>query len=142
MGPVRILVVDDFEAWRRTIVSIVADDPELQVIHEASDGVEAVQMCQELQPDLVVLDIGLPKLSGLEAARRIREVSPDSKILFLSVIPSQYVMREALRIGAAGYITKADALRDLLPAVRAAVADREFLSFTILPEPQSDLPEE
>ena len=99
-------------------------------------------MCQELQPDLVVLDVGLPKLSGLEAARQIRIVSPDSKILFLSVIPSQYVMREALRIGAAGYITKEDALRDLLPAVRAAVADREFLSFTILPEPQSDLPEE
>ena len=142
MAPVRILVVDDFEAWRRSIVSIIADDPELQVIHEASDGLEAVQMCQELQPDLVLLDVGLPKLSGLEAARRIREVSPDSKILFLSVIPSQYVMREALRIGAAGYITKEDALRDLLPAVRAAVADREFLSFTILPEPQSDLPEE
>src|SRR2546427_2332274 len=88
LGPVRILVVDDFEAWRRSIVSIIADDPELQVIHEASDGVEAVQMCQELQPDLVVLDVGLPKLSGLEAARQIRIVSPDSKILFLSVIPS------------------------------------------------------
>ena len=142
MGPVRILVVDDFEAWRRSIVSIIADDPELQVIHEASDGLEAVQMCQELQPDLVVLDVGLPKLSGLEAARRIRIVSPDSKILFLSAIASQEVMCEALRIGAAGYITKADALRDLLPAVRAAVADREFLSFTILPEPQTDLPEE
>ena len=142
MGPVRILVVDDFEPWRRSIVSIIEEDPELQVIHEASDGLEAVQMCQELQPDLVVLDVGLPKLNGLEVARQIREVSPDSKILFLSVIPSQDVMREALRIGAAGYITKADALRDLLPAVRAAVADQEFLSFTILPEPQTDLPEE
>jgi DNA-binding NarL/FixJ family response regulator len=142
LSPVRILVVDDFEAWRRSIVSIISDDPELQVIHEASDGLEAVHMCQELQPDLVVLDVGLPKLSGFEAARRIREVSPDSKILFLSVIPSQYVMREALRIGAAGYITKADALRDLLPAVRAAVADQEFLGFTVLPESQTDLPEE
>jgi DNA-binding NarL/FixJ family response regulator len=69
-------------------------------------------------------------------------VSPDSKILFLSVIASEYVMREALRIGAAGYITKADALRDLLPAVRAAMADQEFVSFTILPEPQTNLPEE
>ena len=142
MGPVRILVVDGFEAWRRSIVSIIGEDPELQVVHEASDGLEAVQMCQELQPDLVVLDVGLPKLSGFEAARRIREVSPDSKILFLSVIASQYVMREALRIGAAGYITKADVLRDLLPAVRAAVTDQEFVSFTILPEPQTDLPEE
>jgi DNA-binding NarL/FixJ family response regulator len=138
LAPVRILVVDDFEAWRRSIVSIITDDPELQVIHEASDGLEAVHMCQELQPDLVVL----PKLSGLEAARRIREVSPDSKILFLSVIPSQDVIREALRIGAAGYVAKADALRDLLPAVRDAMADREFLSLSILPEPQTDLPEE
>jgi DNA-binding NarL/FixJ family response regulator len=142
LGAVRILVVDDFEAWRRSIVSIISDDPELQVIHEASDGLEAVHMCQELQPDLVVLDVGLPKLSGLEAARRIRIVSPDSKILFLSVIASQYITREALRIGAAGYITKADALRDLLPAVRAALADQEFLRFTILPETQTDLPEE
>ena len=141
MGPVRILVVDDFEPWRRSIISIIEADPELQVIHEASDGVEAVQMGQELQPDLVVLDVGLPKLCGLEAARRIRVVSPDSKILFLSVNPSQDVMREALRIGA-GFIAKADVLHDLLPAVRAAVADQEFLRFTILPEAQTDLPEE
>jgi DNA-binding NarL/FixJ family response regulator len=142
LGPVRILVVDDFEPWRRSIVSIIEEDPELQVVHEASDGLEAVQMCQELQPDLVVLDVGLPKLCGLEVARRIRVDSPNSKILFLSAIPSQDVMREALRIGAAGYIAKADALRDLLPAVRAAVADQEFFRFTILPEAQTDLPEE
>ena len=142
MGLVRILVVDDFEPWRRSIVSILEEDPELQVIHEASDGLEAVQMCQELQPDLVVLDVGLPKLSGLEVARQIRVLSPDSKILFLSVIPSQDVIREALRIGAVGYIAKADALRNLLPAVRAALADQEFLRFTILPEAQTDLPEE
>jgi DNA-binding NarL/FixJ family response regulator len=142
LGLVRILVVDDFEPWRRSIVSILEEDPELQVIHEASDGLEAVQMCQELQPDLVVLDVGLPKLSGLEVARQIRVLSPDSKILFLSVIPSQDVIREALRIGAVGYIAKADALRNLLPAVRAALADQEFLRFTILPEAQTDLPEE
>jgi DNA-binding NarL/FixJ family response regulator len=142
LGPVRILVVDDFEPWRRTIVSIIEEDPELQVIHEASDGLEAVQMCQELQPDLVVLDVGLPKLSGLEVARQIRVLSPGSKILFLSVIPSQDVMCEALRIGAAGYIAKADALRDLLPAVRAAVANQEFLRFTILPEAPTDSPAE
>src|SRR5260370_13049791 len=78
LGLVRILVVDDFEPWRRSIVSIIEEDAELQVIHEASDGLEAVQMCQDLRPDLVVLDVGLPKLNGLEAARRIRDVSPDS----------------------------------------------------------------
>ena len=75
MALVRILVVDDFEPWRRSIVSIIADDPELQVIHEASDGLEAVQMCQELQPDLVVLDLGLPKVDGLTLLRHWREAS-------------------------------------------------------------------
>lgn len=142
MEPVRIVVVDDFEPWRRCIVSIIEEDPELQVIHEVSDGAEAVRMCQELQPDLVVLDVGLPKLSGLEVARQIRLLSPSSKILFLSVISSQDVIRAALRIGAAGYITKNDALRDLLPAVRAAVADQEFLRFRILPDMWTDTPEE
>ena len=121
---------------------MIEEDTELQVIHEASDGLEAVQMCQELQPDLVLLDVGLPKLSGFEAARQIRVVSPESKILFLSAIPSQDVIPEALRIGAVGYIAKVDALRDLLPAVRAAVTDQEFLRFTILSDAQTDLPEE
>jgi DNA-binding NarL/FixJ family response regulator len=121
---------------------MIEEDPALQVIHEASDGLEAVQMCQALRPDLVLLDVGLPKLCGLEVARRIRVVSPDSKILFLSAIPSQDVMQEALRIGATGYIAKADALRDLLPAVRAAVADQEFLRFIVSPEGPTDLPEE
>jgi DNA-binding NarL/FixJ family response regulator len=121
---------------------MIEEDPEFQVIHEASDGFEAVRICQELRPDVVVLDVGLPGLSGLEAARQIRVLSPDSKILFLSVIPNPDVIREALRIGAAGYIAKADAVRDLLPAVRAAAADQEFLTFTILPEAETDLPEE
>ena len=142
MAPFRILVVDDFEPWRRSIVSMIEEDAELQVIHEASDGLEAVQMCQELQPDLVLLDVGLPKLSGFEAARQIRVVSPESKILFLSAIPNPDVIREALRIGAVGYIAKADALRDLLPAVRAAAGDQDFLRFIISPEAQTDLPEE
>jgi DNA-binding NarL/FixJ family response regulator len=139
---VRILVVDDFEAWRRSVISILEQDPDGEVIHEASDGLEAVRMCEELQPDLVLLDVGLPKLNGLEAARVIREVSPASKILFLSAHYSQDVMREALRIGAAGYLAKADARRDLLPAVRAALRDEEFLRFTILPGTPDELPEE
>jgi DNA-binding NarL/FixJ family response regulator len=142
LGPVRILVVDDFEPWRRSIVSMIEEDPALQVIHEASDGLEAVQMCQELQPDLVLLDVGLPKLSGFEAARQIRVASPGSKILFLSAIPSHEMAREALRIGAVGYICKVDTLRHLLPALKAAAADEEFLSFTVLSEHKTNLSEE
>ncbi|WP_260472944.1 response regulator transcription factor [Edaphobacter aggregans] len=138
MAFVRILVVDDFEAWRRSIISILEQDREVEVIHEASDGLEAVRMCEELQPDLVLLDIGLPKLNGVEAARLIREASPTSKILFLSAHYSQDVMREALRIGAAGYLAKADARRDLLPAIRAALRDEEFLRFTTLPDSEGE----
>ena len=140
--PVRILVVDDFAEWRRAIASIITEDPGLEVIGEASDGLEAVEKCQQLQPDLVLLDVGLPEICGLEAARRIREVSPGTKILFLTAAPSREVMRAALEIGAVGYISKADASRDLMPAVRAAVVDEEYLRFTILPNAKTDLPED
>jgi DNA-binding NarL/FixJ family response regulator len=142
LGSVRIVVVDDFESWRRAIVSILAADPELEVICEASDGVEAVQRCWELKPDLVVLDVGLPKLDGLEAARQIREVSPDTKILFLSANRCKEVMREALRMGAAGYILKEHAGRELLTVVGSAVRDDGFLRFTILSDPETEMPEE
>ncbi len=142
LGPVRIVVVDDFEPWRRSIVSLVAKDPAFQVISEAADGAEGVRMCLELRPDLVILDVGLPKVNGLEAARQIREVSPDTKILFVSANHSSDVIREALRIGAAGYILKTHVLRELLNAVRAVVRDEDFLRFTILPDTETDPPEE
>jgi DNA-binding NarL/FixJ family response regulator len=142
LGPFRILVVDDFENWRRAIVSILGADPGLEIIGEASDGVAAVQRCWELKPDLVVLDVGLPNLNGLEAAKQIREVSPDTKILFLSANRSKEVAREALRMGAAGYILKENAGRELLAAVRSAVRDGEFLRFTILPDLETEEPEE
>ena len=142
MGSVRVVVVDDFEPWRRSIVSLIEEDPAFQVICEAADGAEGVRMCLELQPDLVILDVGLPKVNGLEAARQIREVSPDTKILFVSANHSPDVMREALRIGAAGFILKTKVLRELMRAVRAVVGDEEFLRFTILPDTETDLPEE
>jgi len=142
LGPVRIVVVDDFEPWRRSIVSLIGEDPAFEVIREAGDGAEAVRMCCELKPDLVILDVGLPKVNGLEAARQIREVSPDTKILFVSANHSREVMREALRIGAAGFILKKQALRELLRAVRAVVGDEDFLRFAILPDTETDLPEE
>ncbi len=81
---IRILIVDDFEDWRRKVRQLLQERPELQVICEVSDGLEAVQKADELKPDLILLDIGLPKLNGIEAARRIRQLSPSSKIINLS----------------------------------------------------------
>jgi DNA-binding NarL/FixJ family response regulator len=131
---VRILVVDDFEPWRLSICSILRSEPHFEVVHEASDGLEAVQKSEELQPDLVLLDVGLPKLNGLEAARRIRTVSAEVKIVFLSENHDRDVMLEALRIGAAGYVLKSAAGHDLLPAIRAALLGEEFVRFTVSPD--------
>jgi DNA-binding NarL/FixJ family response regulator len=81
---IRVLVVDDFEPFRRLVAKVLQRQPELQIICEVSDGLEAVQKAEEMQPDLVLLDIGLPNLNGIEAAQRIRELSPKSRILFVS----------------------------------------------------------
>src|SRR6267142_3749612 len=106
MTPNRIMVVDDFKDWRLTVCSILEQSQELLVVGEASDGAEAVQKAQELQPDLIVLDIGLPKLSGIEAAPRISELSPGSKILFLSQDNDAGTIQAALGTGACGYVHK------------------------------------
>jgi len=129
LGPVRILIVDDLEPWRCSIRSLLAEDADLEVVCEGSDGLEAVQRCKELQPDLVLLDIQMPKMNGFDAARQIREVSPDTKMLFLSSCHSVDLTREALKIGA-GFILKADAARDLLPMVRAVVRNEPFVRFS------------
>ena len=128
VSAVRILLVDDFEPFRRVVVSILQKEPGLQVIAEAADGAEAVQKAQELQPDFIVLDIGLPKLSGIEAARRICQVSPASRILILSQESAAEVVQEALRVGASGYVVKSDAAGELLPAVRAILGGKQFVS--------------
>ena len=125
---VRILVVDDYEPFRRFICSTIQQRLDLQVIGEASDGLEAVQKAEELQPDLIVLDIGLPTLNGIEAAQRIRKSRPECKILFLSQESSADVAQEGLRLGALAYVVKAHAGGELLPAVEAVCQGRQFIS--------------
>ena len=98
----RILVVDDFEPWRRTVSWSLKEHPEWQIVAEASDGVEGVQKAEELQPDLVLLDIGLPKLNGIDAAQAILRIAPNSKILFVSVDICPDLMQAALSTGRAG----------------------------------------
>ena len=124
---VRILVVDDYDPFRRFICSTLAKRPELQIVREVIDGFQAVQRAEELQPDLIVLDIGLPSLNGIEAARRIREVSPKSKILFVSQECSVDLVQEALRTGARGYVVKTDAGSELLEAVNTVLRGDGFV---------------
>jgi DNA-binding NarL/FixJ family response regulator len=123
-----VLVVDDFEPWRGLLRSLLGDKPELQIVSEVADGLDAVREAGALQPDLILLDIGLPSLNGIEAARRIRVVAPGSKIVFVSENYSADMARTAMATGAHGYVLKSDAGSDLLDAVEAAIQGRQFVS--------------
>ncbi len=125
---VRVVVVDDYVPFRSFFCSTLSKNPELKIVAEIADGLEAVQKAEELQPDLIVLDLGLPTLNGIEAARRIRKVAPQSKILFVSQESSADVVEEALSLGPAGYIVKAYAGSELLAAVEAVRQGKRFIS--------------
>jgi DNA-binding NarL/FixJ family response regulator len=124
---VRVLVVEDHESFRRLICSTLEQRPELQVVGRVSDGLEAVHKAEELQPDLILLDIGLPTLNGIEAAGRIRKLSPQSKILFVSQESSADMVKAALVTGARGYVVKMDVGRELLTAVDTVVRGEKFV---------------
>jgi len=128
MSPVRILVVEDFAPFLQVVRSTLAERPDVQVISEVADGLEGVQKAELLGPDLVLLDIGLPTLNGIEAARQIRKRAPQSKIIFLSQESSPEVVQEALNLGAWGYVEKTRAASDLLAAVNAVLDCRQFVS--------------
>ena len=128
MVSMRVLVVEDFAPFWQFIRSTLAERPEVQVIGEVADGLEAVQTAELLEPDLVLLDIGLPTLNGIEAARQIRKLVPASKIIFLSQESSSEVVQEALKLGAWGYVVKTRAASDLLAAVDAFLEGRQFVS--------------
>jgi DNA-binding NarL/FixJ family response regulator len=127
-APIRVLVVEDFVPFRREICAMLESCHDLQVIGGVSDGLEAAQKAAELKPDLILLDIGLPNLNGIEAARRIRTVAPESKIIFLTQESSADVVQEALGTGARGYVFKIKAASDLLPAVEAVLKEEMFVS--------------
>ena len=129
---VRLFIVDDYEPFRKFVRSLLGRSQKLQVIGEASDGLEAVRKAEELQPDLIVLDLGLPTLSGMEVARRIRRLCPKGKILFLSQDASFDLAQEAFRLGAMGYVVKAHAGSELLAAVEAVCQGRQFVSKGLL----------
>jgi DNA-binding NarL/FixJ family response regulator len=128
LSSIRILIADDHADWRRQVRLLLQARAEWQVVAEASDGSEAVQKVEELKPDLILLDIALPKLNGIEAAGRIRQLSPSSKIVFLSQNNDRDFVRAALSTGALGYVHKTDAAGELLPAVDAVLRGKQFVS--------------
>jgi DNA-binding NarL/FixJ family response regulator len=109
MAPLKVLLVDDYEPFRRFVRLVLQIKPELQIVGEASDGLEAVQKARDLHPDLILLDVGLPKLDGIKAARRIRSVAPRTAILFVSQESSSEIVLEALSTGGMAYILKSHA---------------------------------
>lgn len=127
----RVLVVDDYEPWLNFATKTLRGKLELRVVGEASDGLEAVQKAKVLQPDLILLDIGLPTINGIQAARRILQHAPKTKILFVSEQRSPDIVEEALRTGAGGYVVKSDAASELLPAVKVLLEGKRFVSASL-----------
>jgi DNA-binding NarL/FixJ family response regulator len=137
---IKVLIVDDYEDWRRTVRELIQRLPELQVICEVSDGLEAVRKAGELKPDLIVLDVGLPKLNGIDAARQIRQLSPSSKMIILSQDNSVEVVEAALSTGAQAYVYKIDVRSDLLPAIEAVLRGKQFVSRSLKDYKFTDTP--
>jgi DNA-binding NarL/FixJ family response regulator len=126
-----VLVVDDFAPFRRMISSILEVEDYVQIIGEASDGLEAIEKAKELLPDLILLDVGLPKLDGIEVARKIRGLFPGTKVIFVSQETSADVVQEALGTGAQGFVAKIDAWRDVVVAIKAALQGENFVSYRL-----------
>jgi DNA-binding NarL/FixJ family response regulator len=120
--------VDDFEPYRQFVSSLLHGRPDLQLVGVVSDGLQAVEKAQELQPDLILMDIGLPGINGIEAARRIHTLVPNSKIIFLTQESAPEVIQEAKSLGASGYVLKMDAETDLLTAVQMVLQGKQFFN--------------
>jgi len=132
MATLRVLLVDDSEAVRRGVCHLLESHPESCLVRVAGDGLEAVRQAEAEKPDIILLDVSLPGLSGIEAARQIRRVAPDSKILFLSQHDSWAGVREALNAGGTGYVVKSDAPRDLITAIQKVCQGKKFISSTLV----------
>jgi DNA-binding NarL/FixJ family response regulator len=129
---VRILVVEDYAPFRLAIYSLLQErDFSLM---EATDGLEAVERAKELQPDLVLFDIGLPRLNGIESAKQVRSHVPSAKIIFVTQESNIEVIQETFLLGAQGYVHKQHALTDLLPAIDAVFGGRRFVSSALFSE--------
>jgi DNA-binding NarL/FixJ family response regulator len=137
MPPLTALIVEDYEEFRRFLRVTLQENGQCKFIAEVSDGLQAVRQAQELQPDLVLLDLALPNLNGMEVGRRIRKICPNCKIIFLSQDSSPEVVEGVLRIGALGYLLKSDAT-ELPVALEAVLNGMQFVSRRLRsPSPRS-----
>jgi len=127
-GHIRVLLVDDHEPFRRYVSSMLQEQTNIQIIGEAEDGLQAVRQAKDLQPDLILLDIGLPGIDGIEVARQIGGIARKARIIFLTQESSPEVVQEAFDLGAWGYIIKAQAGAELLPAVEAVSGGQRFVN--------------
>ncbi len=132
MQSFRVLVVDDFAGFRKCVCAMLLGTP-FRVVGQAADGLDAVQKARRCQPDLILLDIGLPNLNGIEAARQISVVASGSKVIFVSVNDDPGVVEAAFRNGACGYILKSAMGAELLPALAAVLRGETFLSGRLAP---------
>jgi DNA-binding NarL/FixJ family response regulator len=124
----RVLIVDDYEPWRRELCSAIEATGRWLLVAEAADGASAVEQARALRPDLILLDVSLPSLDGIEVAKRILAENPASRILFVSDHQSCEIVDAAIATGARGYLVKTDAARELLTAMEAVVGERSFTS--------------
>ncbi len=131
MKSARILIADDHGLLRRGLRAALADSPHLIVEAEAEDGRTAVELALKLRPDIAILDVTMPQLNGLDAARAIIAGSPETRVLILTAHESERLVREVLRAGARGYLLKSDAASELIPAIEALLADRPYFTSTV-----------
>jgi len=125
--PTRVLLADDHSLVRRGVRLILDGEPDLTVVAEAGDGAEAIELARAERPDLAILDIAMPRMTGLQAARELSRIQPDLRILILTMYDNEQFLFEALKAGASGYVLKSVADRDLLEACRAAMRGEPFL---------------
>lgn len=129
--PLRILLADDHEIVRRGLRAVLEAESDWQVMDEAANGIEAVEMADRYNPDVILMDISMPELNGLEATRRIRRAHPGVEVLFLTMHESEQMIREGMEAGARGFLLKSDAGHELVPAVRTVSRHKAFFSPTI-----------
>lgn len=128
---ITIFLADDHTIVRQGLSEILNDEPEFQVVGQAENGMEAVDMVEQLMPDIVLMDIAMPILNGIEATRQIRKISPKSKVIILSMHSHDYYVNELFRLGASGYLLKNAAGTDIIKAIHAALNDGTYLSPSI-----------